>query len=253
MRLSLLPEASSVSRKIQGFPIAPRAIMTPSQPVSCEHGRRVTGAEQVAAADDRDPERVFSAPRIFDQSALPSNICARVRGWRVTASHPSSSAIRPISRKFAVSACQPVRILIVRGRDVARRTALTIAATFAGSCSRALPAPVLTTFRTGHPMLMSIRSPCIGYQPRGFRKQFRIVAEELDAERPVGRGAAQEIEGLAAIPDEAVYAHHLGEAERRSLLPCHKPHRQVRYARHRGEYQIVGQGEPADCEGCHLL
>ena len=88
-----------------------------------------------------------------------------------------------------------------------------------------------------------------GHEPGPFRQKLRVVAEQLDAERPVGRGAPEEFEGLPAVPDQAVHAHHLGKAEGRPLFPRHEPHRKVGDPGHRGEHQVVGQGQRADCQG----
>ena len=50
---------SSVSRKIHGFPRAPRAIITPSQPVSLSMASDVGRGEEVAAPDHRQAERLL--------------------------------------------------------------------------------------------------------------------------------------------------------------------------------------------------
>ena len=128
---------------------------------------------------------LFNSP-ILDQFAFPSNIWARLLGCRVTASHPSSWAILPTSRKVSSPQTQPVRILTVSGSLVALLTLLMMRPTLSGSFMSALPAPVPTTFFTGHPMFMSIRSP---YSSTSFAASASISGSSPKSCIPMGRSS----------------------------------------------------------------
>ena len=91
---------ASASRKIQGLPRPPRAIITPSQPVSFQHGRHIRRPEKVAAADHRDARAPLSARRSSTSRHAPRTSAPGSGGGGLRRRHPSSSAMRPISRKL---------------------------------------------------------------------------------------------------------------------------------------------------------
>ena len=94
--------------------------------------------------------------RTNPQSASPRYSWHRVRPWTAIIATPRSSAIRASSGALRLAWSQPMRILSVTGTS----TALTVAAISAVASGRsrisADPAWPLTTFLTGHPMLMSM-------------------------------------------------------------------------------------------------
>ena len=90
------------------------------------------------------------------QSASPLYSWQRVRPCTVIILTPRSSAIRASSGALRLLWSQPILILSVTGTP----TALTVASMSLDANGRsrinAEPASPLTTFRTGHPMLMSM-------------------------------------------------------------------------------------------------
>src|SRR5256886_1310670 len=138
--VSPLSSASS-SRKIQGYPQAPRAMRAASAPVSASMRR-------AASAVNRSPEPQTEMPtasfvrRISSQSARPRYICARVRGWSPTATAPPCSQARAMSGAFLLCSSQPDRSLTVTGTGaIASTTLRTVRSTSPGSFSMAAPAP----------------------------------------------------------------------------------------------------------------
>ena len=88
-----------------------------------------------------------------------------------------------------------------------------------------------------------------GHQACPFSHEAGVVAEDLDAERPVAGGTAEQFERLFPVPDKAVHAYHFGETESRSLFPSHEPHWEIGDTRHGGEQQVAVEGQRADCQG----
>ena len=148
--------AASV-RNSHGLPIAPRPIITASQPVS-RHPHVAGDVLDVAVADHRDVRG--SAARtaaIGSMRAAPENPCARVRPCTVIIAAPASTSAHANSGAFSELSSQPARCLTVTGMcaGTARRTAATSSAASAGSRISAEPhAPAVTLF-AGQPMLMS--------------------------------------------------------------------------------------------------
>ena len=96
--------------------------------------------------------------RMVDQSATPPYICTRVRPWMVTAETPACSMRRLSSTALMLLLSQPRRIFTVTGTGLAFTTASAMRAAFSGSFIKAEPSPLETTFPTGQPMLMSMKS-----------------------------------------------------------------------------------------------
>ena len=92
------------------------------------------------------------------QSAVPPYICTRVLPWTAMADTPTCSSIRLSSTALTLPLSQPRRIFTVTGTGLAFTTASAIRAAFSGSFIRAEPSPLETTFPTGQPMLMSMKS-----------------------------------------------------------------------------------------------
>lgn len=89
----------------------------------------------------------------------PPNPCSRVRPWIVTAATPTVSNCRAKYGAVSWSSSQPSRIFTVTGTGTASttlRTSSTVAPVVSHRSDD--PPPVLTTLRTGHPMLMSTLS-----------------------------------------------------------------------------------------------
>ena len=141
---------------MKGLASAPRPIETAAQPVSSNVAAAsaivrmsplaTTGMRSTASTTARMPAR-FTAPL---------NPCWRVRPCTITPATPTCSKARASSgrRQRLVVPAQPH---LDRDRDLTRHRRRAVTRSTARSIwhMSAEPPPVLTTFRTGQPMLMS--------------------------------------------------------------------------------------------------
>ncbi len=97
----------------------------------------------------------FLTAEIIDQSARPLNPWEAVRGCTTIPSMPHACAISDILIAWLPDLSQPVLIFIVRGIFTVFRTSLSNFSAFSKVRISATPAPVLTTFLTEQPKLMS--------------------------------------------------------------------------------------------------
>ena len=85
-----------------------------------------------------------------------------MRACRAIAAHPSSSAMRPASRKVRRRSSMPVRTFIVTGTSPAARTApATTDRSSRGRAGSAAPPPCRVTLRTGQPKFRSMCSRAV--------------------------------------------------------------------------------------------
>jgi len=147
--------------KTQGLPSAPLPIITPSHPV-CALIRWLSSWQSTSPLPMTGIDTACFTVLITCQSAEPENPWLQVRPCTVTAAAPACSAIRAKSGAVIVSCVQPLRNFTVTGSVVCATTALIISPASSGVFIRADPAPFLVTLRTGHPMLMSIKSASSG-------------------------------------------------------------------------------------------
>ena len=105
----------------------------------------MTGMARTAATTRRMPSR-------FTRPLKP---WARVRPCTKIAAAPASSSARARSGAVRFSSSHPRRILAVIGMRVAATMPRTSSAVLASSVIIAEPPPILVTFFTGQPMLMS--------------------------------------------------------------------------------------------------
>jgi hypothetical protein len=88
---------AAIWRKIHGFRVAPRPIITPSQPVS-RIMRIASSASTTSPLPITGIARVSLRRAMCDQSAWPENIWRAVRACIATEATPFASQIRPRSR-----------------------------------------------------------------------------------------------------------------------------------------------------------
>jgi hypothetical protein len=139
------------------LPNEPRPIITASQPVSSSM-RTASRALITSPFPATGIETARLASRITDQSARPSNFCARVRAWIATRATPHCSRSCATSTPLRWSLSQPQRVFAVTGSDEAPTTARTISSRRGRLHRSAAPASRVTTLCTGQPMLRSRKS-----------------------------------------------------------------------------------------------
>ena len=145
---------SAVCRKIQGFFMVARPIMTASQPV-CRNISRASAGVSTSPLPTTGIERcAFNSP-IRSRSARPVYICRAVRACIATAATPSSSHMRPRSRKLIRPVSSPSRNFTVRGMVSRRLTSRTMSRARGRSPINAAPEHPFRTLFAGQPMLMS--------------------------------------------------------------------------------------------------
>ncbi len=138
--------------------MAPRPIITPSQPVSAfmrlYAATSFTSPLPITGTDGGSAARTSA---IGSMRAEPENPCARVRPCTVIIAAPSSTRARANSAALSEHSSQPARCLTVTGicDGTAARTTLTSDAASAGSRISAEPHAPAVTFFAGQPMLMS--------------------------------------------------------------------------------------------------
>ena len=166
---------SSTSRKSHGRPSAPRASITAAAPASSR--------ARAAARPSTSPEAITgtgtsaASARVTSWSARPRYSCAgrprvdaerRGAGLDEARRHPAPRLVALAQPGAHLDGDRHVRA----GGGAPRRA--TMAAARSGSASSAAPAPVLTTLRTGHAMLMSTRSaPASTRHGRGVGEHVR--------------------------------------------------------------------------------
>ena len=143
-----------------GFPNTPRPIATASQPVVSNMALKsatlftsplpITGILTAALTS-----------LMYDQSAFPSYICARVRPCKQIALAPAASINFANSTQLMECASQPSRNFTVTGFFTAATMAFTNSYACSGSFINALPANDFTTLLTGHPIFISITSQLV--------------------------------------------------------------------------------------------
>ena len=101
---------------------------------------------------------LFFTLAMCDQSACPLYIWARVRAWMLKAATPMSCNRSATSSIFMEESSQPKRVFTVTGRSVLSITACVNRIIKSTSFKTPAPAPLQTTFFTGHPKLISIIS-----------------------------------------------------------------------------------------------
>src|SRR5207248_5257908 len=84
---------------------------------------------------------------------------------------------------------------------------------------------------------------------RSRREDVRIVPEDLDRERPLGRGALQVGEGLITAVHEAVAADHLGVRDGGAHLAAEEPERPVGNSGERRQEVTIRQRERSEADG----
>ncbi len=160
----------------QGFPNAPRPIITISAPVTLS----ILTASLPVKTSPFAITGMFTAfltSRMISQSATPAYICTLVLPCTAIAAAPASSAIFANSTAFTFPPSQPLRNFTVTGHGTFFRTSSIMRAAFSGSFISALPSPLLTIFPTGHPIFISITSaPDISY---AFSADFPIHSMSL--------------------------------------------------------------------------
>ena len=101
---------------------------------------------------------LFFTSAISDQSAWPLYICERVRPWMARALMPTSCKRSATSTIFLLCSSQPSRVFTVTGSWVPFTTARVREIIRSISFKTPAPAPLVTTFFTGQPKLMSSKS-----------------------------------------------------------------------------------------------
>ncbi len=133
----MLTPAHPVSSIIR---LAPSGVVTSPLPI--------TGMRFTAVTTERIPAKFTP----------PENPCARVRPCTKTAATPTSSSTWARFGAVRLSSSQPSRILAVTGIFTALTIPRTSSAVLESSVIIDAPPPILTTFFTGQPMLMSTES-----------------------------------------------------------------------------------------------
>ena len=147
-----------IERKTHGSASAPRPTTSPAQPVSFSI-RLALGASHTSPLPKTGrPGTASTTDRMPAKSTAPVNAPARVRPWMVSAATPASARMGASRGAWSSAASQPRRVFTVTGIVTARVTVATNVPVRSGSFSMAAPAPSLTTFSTGQPMLMSTAS-----------------------------------------------------------------------------------------------
>ena len=149
--------AAFTRSKSQGSPRAPRAIITPSQPVSASMVSASSGLLMSPLPSTGMCTACFTA-RMMERSMPGVYICSLVRAWTATRAAPACSQALAHSTAVTWSASQPLRILTVTGRLVWAFTWATISPHSSGWSISLLPAPPDTILGAGQPMLMSRKS-----------------------------------------------------------------------------------------------
>ena len=152
--LPVRPQQSSW-RKIKGFASAPRPIEIAAQPVSSNVAAAsaivrmsplaTTGMRSTASTTARMPARFTE----------PLNPCCLVRPCMITAATPACSKARASAGAVSDSSSQPSLILTVTGMLHAHHDPRDQIDRLVHLAHERRATPVLTTFRTGQPMLMS--------------------------------------------------------------------------------------------------
>ena len=181
----------SARSKSHGLPSAPRASITAAAPVS------LVGGARPARRRARPPETITGTRQPLDELArrARSRACpcagpgARAGGRRSPRRRPPRRGARASVEAGAVRRrASPERSFTVTGRPLPSRAARATATAVRGRASSAAPAPVLQTFGTGQPMLMSIRSaPALGGDRGRRAHHLGVVAEQLDRDGPGAR------------------------------------------------------------------
>src|SRR5438477_6266498 len=126
---------------------------------------------------------------ISSQFAAPENIWVRVRACSVRAWAPASRQRRATETGSRWVSSQPLRIFTVTGRCVAVRTARMICCTSPRSFKHPDPPLFLTTFLTGQPKLMSMKSGLTTSVTISAARAM-IVASAPYSWMPMGRSAS---------------------------------------------------------------
>jgi hypothetical protein len=139
------------------LPCAPRPTITAAAPVVAStvsaRAREVMSPEAITGTSTR-----ATSSAVSEWSASPVYICRAERGCSVSVDAPASTSCGPTSRQVREPSSSPRRIFTDTGTSTVPATAPTIAQARSGSSRSVAPAPVLVTFRTGQPKLMSTMS-----------------------------------------------------------------------------------------------
>ena len=152
------PSMAAFTRtKSHGSPSAPRAIITPSQPVACIIST-ASSAEWMSPLPSTGT-LTASFTRAMISGSMPGvYICSRVRACTAMRAAPACSQALAHSTAVMWSASQPLRIFTVTGRFVFATTCSTMRPQRSGSSISLLPAPPDTILGAGQPMLISTKS-----------------------------------------------------------------------------------------------
>ena len=148
---------SRACAKIHGLPNEPRAIMAPAHRV-CARMATTSAAVAMSPLPMTGMSRTSTTRAISSQFAFPANIWVRVRACSVRARAPASRQRCAMVTGSRWLSSQPLRIFTVTGRCVALCTARMIRCTKPKSFRHPDPPLFFTTFFTGQPKLMSMKS-----------------------------------------------------------------------------------------------
>ena len=196
-----------------------------------QHERDVGRREQVAAADDRDPQGALQLgdPAPVRLAVEHLGAASRVQRYRVAPLLLGD----PADLQEGFVAAGPAGADLHREGKPGRRPHgandggylewfLEERATGAGADDLAHRAPHVDIDQFAVPL----------DQPGRFGEHVGVVAEKLHADWPIRGDAFQQVETLAPLPGQAVHADHFGEGERGPALTRHEPHREIGDACH---------------------